>query len=289
MPFPFVTEVEPYLPGDFAADGVKHPVKLSSNESLLGPSRKAVEAYENCADELARYPDSQCTALRQTLAAVHGIDAARIVCEAGSEQLINLIARIYAGSGDEIVYSRHGFIAFRIAAQSCGARAVAAKERDYVANVEGILECVTRRTRVVFLANPNNPTGSWISASEIARLRHTLPPQVLLVLDGAYADYMDDGDYSDGMKLVDDAVPNTVVLRTFSKIHALAALRVGWAYCPTPVADALNRMRGVFTVSTPAQAAAVASLDDPAHLALARAHNDEWRAWLARELVGLGL
>ena len=288
-PLSFVTQVEPYLPGDFAADGVQNPVKLSSNESLLGPSQLAVKAYENAADELARYPDSQCTELRQKLAAVHDIAASRIVCEAGSEQLINLIARIYAGPGDEIVYSRHGFIAFRIAAQSCGARAVAAAERDFAASVEGILECVTRRTRVVFLANPNNPTGSWISASETARLRHTLPPQVLLVLDGAYADYMDDGDYSDGMKLVDDDAPNTVVLRTFSKIHALAALRVGWAYCPTPVADALNRMRGVFTVSTPAQAAARASLDDAAHLELARRHNIQWRGWLMGELAGLGL
>lgn len=289
LPLPFVTQVEPYLPGDFAADGVRDPVKLSSNESLLGPSAQAVKAYENGAAALARYPDSQCIGLRQKLAALHGIDAGRIVCEAGSEQLINLLARIYAGPGDEIVYTRHGFIAFRIAAQSCGATAIASEERDFVANVEAILECVTRRTRVVFLANPNNPTGSWISASEIARLRHTLPPRVLLVLDGAYADYMDDPDYNDGMRLVSDDAPNTVVLRTFSKIHALAALRVGWAYCPTPVADALNRMRGVFTVSTPAQAAAEASVEDAAHLALARRHNQEWREWLTGELAGLGL
>lgn len=287
-PLPFVHRVEPYLPGDFAAEGVEHPVKLSSNESLLGPSPRAVEAYRSCASRLERYPDSQCTALRGALAETHGVDPTRIVCEAGSEQLINLIARVYARRGDDIVHTRFGFIAFRIAAQSCGARAVAAEERDLGTDVDAILSCVGRRTRVVFLANPNNPTGSWISAAEIKRLRVSLPARVLLVLDAAYAEYMDDPEYDDGMDLVRDDAPNTVVLGTFSKIHALAALRVGWAYCPTPVADALNRMRGVFTVSTPAQAAAVASLGDAQHLACVRGHNREWRRWLAGELEQLG-
>ena len=286
-PLPFVNQVAPYLPGDFAAEGVEHPVKLSSNESQLGASPRAVEAFEGCAAELARYPDPQCKVLCETLARIHDLDPRRIVCEAGSEQLINLIARIYAGIGDEIIYSRYGFIAFRIAAQSCGAHAVAADERDFVTDIDAILRKVGRRTRVVFLANPNNPTGSWISAAQIGRLRDALPARVLLVLDGAYADYMDDAGYSDGLELVSDDSPNTVVLRTFSKIHGLAALRVGWAYCPTQVAEALNRMRGVFTVSSPAQAAAVASLDDAHHLARVRGHNLEWRAWLVTELAQL--
>ncbi|MEJ2132121.1 MAG: histidinol-phosphate transaminase [Gammaproteobacteria bacterium] len=288
-PLGFVSGVEPYLPGDFAAEGVEHPVKLSSNESPFGPSARAIEAYLGTQSTLARYPDSQCSELRETHAAIHSIESARIVCEAGSEQLINLLARSYAGPGDEIVHSRNGFIAFRIAAQSCGATAVAAEERDYVASVEAILDCVTGRTRIVFLANPNNPTGTWISASEVRRLRHALPAHVLLVLDGAYAEYMDDGEYTSGMELVNDTEPNTVVLRTFSKIHGLAALRVGWAYCPTPVADVLGRMRGVFTVSTPAQRAATASVADEAHVARARRHNLKWRAWLFAELRQLGL
>lgn len=289
QPLSHVLEIEPYLPGDSAVPGVNRIIKMSSNETPLGPSPAAVEAAEECLAEAERYPESSARMVRKALAERYGLDAGRIVCEAGSEQLINLLARTFAGPGDEILYSAHGFIAYKIAALSCGATPVAAPEANLTTDVDALLERVTERTRVLFLANPNNPTGTCLPIEQIRRLRKALPEWVLLVLDGAYAEYVEDADYSSGLELVDELPGNVVVLRTFSKIHGLAGLRVGWSYSSTDVALALHRLRGVFTVSAMAQEAAVASLYNPEHEELARRHNATWRPWLSQQLQALGL
>ena len=287
-PRPWVPGVQPYLPGDAVIPGVAEVVKLSSNESLLGASPAALEAARSITD-LANYPDPDCLALRAAIADCYGVRADRIVCEAGSEQLINLLARAYAGPGDEILYPAYSFVAYRIAAQSCGATPVAAPARDFACDVDALLAAVTARTRVLFLANPNNPTGTMVPIAEVERLRADLPPDVLLVLDAAYGEYVEDPAYGTGAHLVRDDRPDTVVTHTFSKLHGLAALRVGWALCPEPVWDVLERLRGVFVVSAPAQAAAIAALGDRAHQEAAIAHNTRGLRWLATELTALGI
>ena len=263
-PLPWVNQVQPYLPGETAVPGVAEVVKLSSNESLLGPSPAAVQAAQRVSD-LGRYPDPDCVELKTAIADRYGVRADRIVCEAGSEQLINLLARAYAGPGDEVLYPEYSFIAYRIAAQSCGATPIAAPALDFACDVDALLAAVTPRTRIVFLANPNNPTGTLIAGAEIRRLRARLPSEVLLVLDAAYGEYVDDPGYESGTALVEDDRPNTVVTHTFSKLYALAALRIGWALCPAPVLDALERLRGVFVVGASAQNAAIAALADREH------------------------
>lgn len=288
-PLPHVLDIEPYLPGDSALAGAARIIKLSSNESPLGPGPAAREAAMRSLQSLERYPESSARIVRRALGEAYGLDPERIVCEAGSEQLINLIARTFAGPGDEILYSAHGFIAYRIAALSCGARPVAAPERDLVTDVDALLARVTARTRILFLANPNNPTGTCLPREEIRRLRAGLPESVLLVLDGAYAEYVDWPAYCNGLEMVNDEPGNVLVLRTFSKIHGLAALRVGWSYSSLQVALALHRLRGVFSVSSVAQAAAVAAVGDTDHLARAQAHNTRWRTWLSEQFRSLGL
>ena len=285
---PWVGTVQPYLPGEAAVPGVTNVVKLSSNESPLGASPAAVEAARSVTD-FARYPDPDCVALRAAIAERYGVRADRIVCEAGSEQLINLLARAYAGPGDEILYPDYSFIAYRIAAQSCGATPVAAPTADFAADVDALLAAVTPRTRVLFIANPNNPTGTMLPLDEVRRLRSALPSRVLLVLDAAYGEYVTDEVYGSGTELVNDAAPNVVVLHTFSKLHGLAALRIGWGLCPEPVRDALERLRGVFVVSAPAQAAAIAALGDTAHQRRAVEHNRRWLDWLTDQLGQLGI
>ena len=287
-PLAWVRAVQPYLPGESVIPGVAEVVKLSSNESLLGASPGALAAARALQD-YARYPDPDCVELKGAIAERYGVRADRIVCEAGSEQLINLLARSYAGPGDEILFPEYSFIAYRIAAQSCGATPVAAPAADFACDLDALLGAVTPRTRLVFLANPNNPTGTLVSGEGIRRLRAELPPEVLLVLDAAYGEYVRDPAYETGAALVDDASANTVVLHTFSKLHGLAALRIGWALCPAPVQDVLERLRGGFVVGAPAQAAAVAALADEGHQRQAIEHNARWLAWLAAELEALGI
>jgi len=288
-PLPHVMDIQPYLPGDSAVEGARRIIKLSSNESPLGAGPAARLAAQQALAALERYPESSARSVRRALAEAYGLDEDRIVCEAGSEQLINLIARTFAGPGDEILFSAHGFVAYRIAALSCGAKPVAAPEADLTTDVDALLQRVSPHTRILFLANPNNPTGTCLPRKEILRLRQQLPESVLLVLDGAYAEYVDWPAYSNGLELVNESPGNVVVLRTFSKIHGLAALRVGWSYSSLSVALALHRLRGVFTVSSVAQAAAVAAIGDTDHQARAQEHNNHWRPWLATELTALGL
>ncbi|HKF72395.1 MAG TPA: histidinol-phosphate transaminase [Stellaceae bacterium] len=287
-PRPGVLDIEPYRGGEAGAPGFAKPIRLASNESALGPSPRAMAAYAALAPEMHRYPDGESGALRQTIARHYGLDAERIVCGNGSDELISLLTKAYAGPGDEVLYSRHGFLMYPIAATAAGAKSVTAPEHDLTADVDALLKAVTPRTRIVFLANPNNPTGTYLSSDEVVRLHAGLPKSALLVIDAAYAEYVQRNDYEPGIALV-EANQNVVMTRTFSKIYALAGLRVGWAYLSAPVADVLNRVRNPFNLNAAAQAAAVAALDDVAATDRAREHNDIWLPWLARELSALGL
>jgi histidinol-phosphate aminotransferase len=239
--------------------------KLSSNETPFGPSPAAVAAYGNAGSTLALYPDGSAAALRQAIGAAYGLNPDRIVCGAGSDELLKLIAEAYVGPGDEAVYSEYGFLVYPIAIKAAGGNARVAPEADLTASVDAIHAKVTERTRVVFLANPNNPTGTYLPFREVRRLHAGLPSSTLLVLDAAYAEYVRRNDYESGMELAATA-PNVVMTRTFSKIYGLAGLRIGWCYGPAEVIDALNRIRGPFNVSSPAIAAGVAALADRAHL-----------------------
>jgi histidinol-phosphate aminotransferase len=287
-PRPGVLDIAPYVPGTSALPGADKVIKLSSNETPFGPSPRAIEAYLAASSTLSRYPDGSARPLREALARLYGLDPARIVCGAGSDELLNLLAAAYLGPGDEAIYSAHGFLVYKIAILARGATPVAAPERDLTADVDAILACVSPKTRLVFIANPNNPTGTYLSFDEVKRLRASLPDDVLLVLDAAYAEYVRKNDYEAGIELV-ATTENTVMTRTFSKIYGLASLRIGWAYCPTAVADALNRIRGPFNVSGPAIAAGVASLDDPAWMQRAVEHNEPWRARMSDAVERLGL
>ncbi len=288
QPRPGVMEAPLYVGGGHHVDGTVEPIVLSANENPFGPSPQATAAFERTGRALHRYPDGGSDMLREALAKRYGCDAEGIVCGAGSDELIQLLVRAYAGPGDEVIHSRHGFLMYPIAATGAGAKPVAAPETDLTADVDALLACVTPRTKLVFLANPNNPTGTYLTRDALVRLRAGLPDHVLLVIDAAYAEYVSRNDYSDGSELV-AAFPNVVMTRTFSKIHGLAGLRLGWCYCPPAVAGALNRLRGPFNVSLPAQAAGVAALADVGHVDAGRAHNDIWLPWLRARLDGMGL
>ena len=275
VPRPGILEITPYVGGEAKAPGVERPIRLASNENALGPSRKAMAAYNALAADIHRYPDGNAQELREALGRHHGIDPERIVCGAGSDELITLLLRCYAGPGDEVLYSRHGFLMYPINALAVGALPVAAAERDLTVDVDALLARVTERTRIVFIANPNNPTGTYLGAEEIARLHAGLPSSVLLAVDAAYAEFVNRNDYEPGIALVNRA-ENVVMLRTFSKIYALAGLRLGWAYCPAAIADLLNRLRGPFNVGAAAQAAGIAAIEDIEALYRARVHNERW-------------
>jgi histidinol-phosphate aminotransferase len=288
QPRPGVLAIDPYVPGKSTAPGVARVFKLSSNETPLGPSPKAVAAYRAVAEHLEDYPDGASTALREAIGRAFGLDPGRIVCGAGSDELINLIADAYLHDGDEAIHTTHAFLVYPIATLGSGAKPIAVPEKDYTADVDTILAAVSERTKVVFLANPNNPTGTYVPFDEVKRLHRALPAHVLLVLDAAYAEYVRRNDYEAGIELVATS-ENVVMCRTFSKIYGLAALRLGWLYGPEHVVDALNRIRGPFNVTAPAIAAGIAAIEDTAHLEKARAHNDQWLAWLTTEIRKLGL
>ncbi len=288
QPRPGVLDIAPYVPGKSTAPGVAKVFKLSSNETPLGPSPNAIAAYRAVGEHLEDYPDGSASALREAIGAAFGLDPDRIVCGAGSDDLLNLLARAYLGDGDEAIYTTHGFLVYPIAAMGTGAKAVAVPETKFTANVDAILKAVTPKTRIIFLANPNNPTGTYLPFDEVKRLHSGLPAHVLLVLDAAYAEYVQRNDYKSGIELV-ATTDNVVMTRTFSKIYGLAALRLGWMYGPAHVVDAINRIRGPFNVNAPAIAAGIAAIRDTAHVDRARAHNSRWLAWLTEEIGKLGL
>ena len=288
QPRPGVLTIDPYVPGKSSAPGANRVFKLSSNETPLGPSPNAIAAYRAVADRLQDYPDGAATALREAIGRAFGLDPNRIVCGAGSDDLLNLLADAYLRDGDEAIYTTHGFLIYPIATLGSGAKPVAAAEKNYTADVDAILAALSERTRIVFLANPNNPTGTYIAFDEIKRLHRGLPGHVLLVLDAAYAEYVRRNDYESGIELVATS-DNVVMCRTFSKIHGLAALRLGWMYGPAHVVDAINRIRGPFNANSAAMAAGIAAIADSAHIEAARAHNEKWLAWLSAEIRKLGL
>ena len=288
QPRPGVLAIDPYIPGRSTAPGVGRVFKLSSNETPLGPSPKAVAAYHAIGEHLEDYPDGDSTALREAIGRAFGLDPNRIVCGAGSDELLNLIADAYLHDGDEAIHTTHAFLVYPIATRGSGATPIVAAEKNYTADVDAMLAAVSGRTKVVFLANPNNPTGTYVPFDEVKRLHRGLPPHVLLVLDAAYAEYVRRNDYEAGIELV-ATCENVVMCRTFSKIHGLAALRLGWLYGPAHVVDAINRIRGPFNVNAPAMAAGIAALEDGAHLEASRAHNEKWLAWLTAEIRRLGL
>ncbi len=283
-----VMDIQAYVPGAHAVEGHADPIILSANETPLGPSPKAVAAFETLAGKLERYPDGAMTKLRDAIAQVYGLNPDNIVCGSGSDELLSLLAQSYLSAGDEAIFTEHGFLVYRIAILAAGATPVVAPERNMTASVDTILECVTDKTKVVFLANPNNPTGTYVPFDEVRRLRQALPQSVLLVLDAAYAEYVQRNDYESGLELV-ATTNNTVMTRTFSKIYGLAALRLGWVYCPQEIAGVLNRVRGPFNVNAAAMAAGAAAIADAEHVERARVHNDQWLPWLTAAVRDLGL
>lgn len=288
QPRPGILDIAPYVPGDSKAEGHTEPLKLASNESSLGPSPRAIAAYRTMAEKLHRYPDGASADLRGAIAKHYGLDKERIVCGNGSDELIGLITKAYAGPGDEVLFTEHAFAMYPIATLAAGAKPVIAKEKNLRADIDVLIAKVSDRTRIVFQANPNNPTGSYLTKDEIERLHKALPERVLLVIDAAYAEYVTRNDYTSGLELAAKA-SNVVMTRTFSKIYGLAGLRLGWMYGPAPVIDAINRTRGPFNVTLPAQAAGVAALADVAHVDQARTNNDHMLAWFSSEVKKLGL
>ena len=288
VPRPGVLDIAPYVPGRSKATGGSKVYKLSSNETPLGPSPAAIAAYQAAAAKLEIYPDGSAGELRAAIADAYGINASRIICGNGSDDVLAMVSHVYLGPGDEAIYSRHGFNVYPILIQAAGATPVVAPEKDLTAYVDGILELVTDKTRIVFVANPNNPTGTYLPFSEIRRLHASLPPRVLLVLDAAYSEYVRRNDYESGIELAGSA-PNVLMTRTFSKIYGLAGVRLGWGYGPAEVIDAMNRIRGPFNVSAPAMAAGIAALRDRAHIDAAIAHNEEWLPRVTEGIRSLGL
>jgi len=281
-------DIAAYVGGKSTVEGVAEPIKLSSNENALGCSPLARTAYLAAADQLHLYPDGHCTALRQAVSDKFKLEQDRLIFTAGSDEVFDLLCQAYLEPGDNAVQGEYGFLAYRIAIRAAQGIVRFAPEPNRRIDVDLLLAEVDERTRIVFLANPANPTGTWINRDDVRRLHAALPGDVILVLDGAYAEFCDDPDYEDGMELARSA-GNIVVTRTFSKLHGLAALRVGWAYAPTAIIDALDRIRSPFNVNAPAQAAALAALDDEAFIKASLAHVATWRAWMAQQLGGLGL
>jgi histidinol-phosphate aminotransferase len=287
QPKPWIMDIAPYVPGRSTTDDGRKVVKLSSNENPLGTPAAARRAFVDAANSLERYPDASGSIVREALAAKHGLDPARIIYGNGSDEVLHLAAGAFAGPGDEVIFVHYGFAVYEIAARRTGATPVIASDRDYATDVDAVLACVTERTRVVFVANPNNPTGTYASRDEIARLHAALPSNVLLVLDHAYAEYID-GDADDGGMDLARTATNVLVTRTFSKMYGLAAERIGWGYAAQPIIEAMHRIRLPFSMTIAGQHAAVAALGDTAFVEHARAHNAQWRRWFTDEIAKMG-
>ncbi len=286
-PKDWVMAIAPYVPGRSTADDGRVLVKLSANENPLGTSPHARAAFDAADRTLDRYPDPGASKLREAIAAKYGLDPLRVIYGTGSDDVLHLAAGAFAGQGDEVIYVNYGFAVYEIATRRVGATPVIAPDKDYATDVDAILACVTASTRIVFVANPNNPTGTFTPRTEIARLHAGLPKTVLLVIDQAYAEYLEAEEDDAGLALA-MTEPNVMITRTFSKIHGLAAERVGWGYGPTAVIEAMHRIRLPFNVTTAGQAAAVAALGDNDFVEATRAHNAKWRGWLADEIASMG-
>lgn len=281
-----ILDISAYQGGAAKVEGVRDTVKLSSNENPFGPSEKAVEAWKKTGFDLHRYPPTDHSSLTEAIASVHALDSERIICGNGSDEIIALLCQAYAGKGDEVIYTEHGFAMYRISTLASGGTPVEVKERERLTNVEAILAAANKRTKLVFIANPNNPTGTMIGGNEIARLATGLPKQCLLVIDGAYADYVEGFDGGAGLV---DSRDNVFMTRTFSKLYGLGGLRVGWGYGPAHVIDALMRIRPPFNLSRAQLETAEVALKDREYVAKCREENARMRAWLAEALAEHGV
>jgi len=287
-PLPQLAKVNVYVPGEAPKPGKGPSYKLASNENPLGASPKAQAVYREMAGKLEIYPDGGAGALKAAIAKKHGLDAARIIVGAGSDEIFLMLGRAYLGPGDESICTRHAFAIYAIIGQQQGSTVIEVAEKDFVADVDAILKAVTPKTKIVWLANPNNPTGTYLPYDEVKRLHAGLPPSVLLVLDGAYAEFVRKNDYASGIELASQ-FDNVILTRTFSKLYGLAGLRLGWAYAPAHVIDALERVRMPFNVNLIAQAVGIAALEDDAFVEESLAHNDRELARLTAGLRALGL
>jgi len=286
-PKDWINAIHPYVPGKSTTGSGARAAKLSSNENPLGTSEKARAAFAAQAAGLERYPDGGATALREAIANRHGLDPARIIYGTGSDEVLHQAAGAFSGPGDEVIYVRYGFAVYDIAIRRVGATPIIVPDKDYATDVDAVLAAVTDRTRIVFIANPNNPTSTFSPREEIARLHAGLPEHVLLVLDQAYAEYLE-ADEDDGGLALAMSAPNVLVTRTFSKIFGLAAERIGWGYAAAPIIDAMHRIRLPFNVTIAGQHAAIAALGDEDFVSRSRAHNAKWRAWLTAEIDKMG-
>lgn len=285
-PQPGIMDIALYQGGKAHVAGVSNVVKLSSNENPFGPSDKAKEAFAKSVHQLHRYPSTDHASLRAAIADAHGLDAGRVICGVGSDEIIHFLCQAYAGPGDEVLYTEHGFLMYKISAMAAGATPVEVAERERVTDVDALLAACNERTKLVFIANPNNPTGTMISAGEVARLARGLPKQAILVLDGAYAEYVEGFDA--GLSLV-EALDNVVMTRTFSKIYGLGGLRIGWGYGPQAIIDVLNRIRGPFNLSNTQLETAEAAVRDQEFVNRCRSENARMRHWLAEALAAVGV
>jgi len=283
-----VMDIAPYVTGESKLEGQEKVYKLSSNESALGPSPLAFAAYKQAMENMAFYPDGAAHILRHALADTHGLKFDNILCGNGSDELLGLLAHSYLSAGDEAIMTEHGFSIYEIQSRAAGANVIKVQEKDCRIDIEAILAAVTDKTRLVFIANPGNPTGTYLRQDEVNKLHAGLPAHVLLVLDGAYAEFVEAQDYEPGVALV-EAHDNVVMTRTFSKIYGLAGLRIGWLYASPVVIDALNRVRAPFNVTLPAQMAGAAAVKDQDFIAKAVAFNSRWRQWLTGEIESLSL
>lgn len=283
-----ILDIEAYVGGKHGAPGVAKVYKLSSNETPLGASPAAIAAFESVSNKLELYPDGHSKVLREAIAEVHGLNPANIMCGNGSDELLGLLAQVFMGPGDEGIFTEHGFLVYKIQIMAQGGIPVSVKETKETANVDAILAAVTPRTKIVFLANPNNPTGTYVSIDEVRRLHAGLRKDILLVLDAAYSEYVRRNDYEAGIELV-SGNENVVMTRTFSKIYGLAAVRIGWMYAPLHIMDAIGRIRSPFNLSAAAIVAGAAAMRDKAHVAKSIEHNETWASWLTGELTAMGL
>lgn len=285
-PQPGIMDIALYQSGASHVDGHTNILKLSSNENPLGPSEAAKDAVTRSVHDMHRYPSTDHAPLRQAIGATWGVDPERVICGVGSDEIIHFLCQCYAGPGDEVIHTVHGFAMYRISTLAAGATPVEVRENDRVTDVDAILAACTKNTKLVFIANPNNPTSTMIGEGELTRLAEGVPPQTILVLDGAYAEYVDG--YDGGLAII-EARENVVMTRTFSKIYGLGGLRVGWGYGPKDIIDVLNRVRGPFNLSTAALAAAEASVRDLEYLQKCRSENAKWRDWLSNALAEIGV
>ncbi|EYD72618.1 histidinol-phosphate transaminase [Limimaricola hongkongensis] len=285
-PQPGIMDIALYVGGQSRLEGHADPLKLSSNENPYGPSPRAMAALERSAAMLHRYPSTDHAELRAAIAEIHGLDAERIVCGVGSDEVLQFLAQCYAGPGDEVIHTEHGFAMYPILARAAGATPVEVRERDRVVDVDAILAACTDRTRLIYLTNPGNPTGTMIPLSEVERLAGAIPDHVILVLDGAYVEFTEG--YDGGASLVESR-ENVVMTRTFSKIHGLGGLRIGWGYGPRAIIDVLNRVRQPFNLSNSQLAAAEAAIRDTGFTAHCQSENARLRVWLRDEILALGI